>query len=102
TGPDRFVQFPEWRGLDQYSGIGGAGAPFFSGMSVTSASVVSRSPAMDAAFCTADRVTLVGSMMPALTISVYSPLAASYPCPLGRPRTFSTTTEPSAPALVAI
>jgi hypothetical protein len=36
---------------DQYSGIGGpAGAPFFSGMSVISASVVSSSAAIDAAF----------------------------------------------------
>jgi len=36
---------------DQYSGIGGAAdPPFFSGISVISASVVSRSAAIDAAF----------------------------------------------------
>ena len=37
----------------------------FSGISDTSASVVSMSEAMDAAFCSAVRTTLVGSMTPA-------------------------------------
>jgi hypothetical protein len=36
----------------------------FSGLSVTSASVVSSMPAIEAAFCTADLVTLTGSMTP--------------------------------------
>ena len=45
---------------------GGIGASFFSsGMSQTSASVVSSSEAIDAAFCSAERTTLVGSMTPA-------------------------------------
>ena len=45
-------------------GIGGAGGPFFGGASATIASVVIRRPAIDAAFCSAARTTLVGSMMP--------------------------------------
>jgi len=36
---------------------------------VTSASVVSMSPAIDAAFCNAERVTFVGSTIPAFTMS---------------------------------
>ena len=45
---------------------GGIGASFFSsGMSHTSASVVSSSDAIDDAFCSAERTTLVGSMTPA-------------------------------------
>jgi hypothetical protein len=35
--------------------------------------------ATEAAFCKADRETLAGSMIPALTISTISPLAALYP-----------------------
>ena len=42
---------------------------FGSGMSATIASVVSRSDEIDAAFCSAFRTTLVGSMTPALTMS---------------------------------
>ena len=41
-----------------------AGAAF-SGLSAMTASVVRNSAAMDAAFCSAERVTLAGSMMPA-------------------------------------
>jgi hypothetical protein len=37
------------------------------------ASVVIRSPAIDAAFCKAERTTFVGSMMPLLTRLTYSP-----------------------------
>src|SRR3954468_16940305 len=40
---------------------GMAGADF-SGLSATTASVVRNRPAMDAAFCSAERVTLAGSM----------------------------------------
>ena len=47
-----------------------------SGFSTTSVSVVSSMPAMDAAFCTAERVTLTGSMTPCATRSPYSPVAA--------------------------
>ena len=43
-----------------------AGAWDFSGMSVISASVVRIMAAMEAAFSTAERVTLAGSMMPEL------------------------------------
>src|SRR4051812_43421759 len=42
-------------------------------------SVVSIKPAMLAALVSADFVTLVGSMMPALNISTYSPVLALYP-----------------------
>src|SRR5208283_1071424 len=41
-------------------------------ISATRASVVSISPAMDAAFCSARRVTFAGSITPILTISPYS------------------------------
>ena len=43
---------------------------------VTRTSVVSIRPAMLAAFCKAERVTLVGSTMPALNMSTYSPVFA--------------------------
>ena len=56
-------------------GMGGIGFSSF-GSSATMASVVSNSPAMDAAFCSAVRVTLVGSTMPSCTMSPYSPVAA--------------------------
>ena len=39
------------------------------------ASVVSKRPEIEAAFCNALRVTLVGSTMPAFTRSSYSPVA---------------------------
>src|SRR5260370_250213 len=81
---------------------GPAGAGFFSGFSTITASVVRNSPAIDAAFCSAERVTLAGSMMPALNMSTYSPSAALRPWPADRPRTFSATTPPSRPALIAI
>src|SRR5690606_22145958 len=44
--------------------------------SATSASVVSSRAAMEAAFCSVERVTLAGSMTPALNMSVNSPVAA--------------------------
>src|SRR5690606_12644109 len=66
----------------------------FSGLSATTASVVRNSPAIDAAFCSAERVTLAGSMMPASIRSLYSPVEASRPWPCGRVLTFSTTTPP--------
>src|SRR5919107_786531 len=78
------------------------GAAFFSGLSATTASVVRNRPAMEAAFCRAERVTLTGSLMPAASRSTYSPVAAFRPWPAGRPRTLSTTTPGSRPALKAI
>jgi hypothetical protein len=42
---------------------------------LTPNSVVSSRPAMEAAFCSAVRVTLVGSTTPAFTRSSYSPVA---------------------------
>ena len=48
---------------------GAAGAGFFSGFSAITASVVRNRPAIEAAFCSADRVTFAGSMMPALNMS---------------------------------
>ena len=74
----------------------------FSGLSAITASVVRNSAAIDAAFCSAERVTLAGSMMPALIKSTYSPVAAFKPKPGAKLRTFSATTPPSRPALIAI
>jgi len=48
---------------------GMAGGAFFSGFSATIASVVTSRPATDAASCSAVRTTLVGSMMPAFSMS---------------------------------
>ena len=45
-----------------------------SGLSVIMASVVRTIAAIDAAFSTAERVTLAGSTMPALSMSTYSPV----------------------------
>ena len=56
-------------------GIGGGGMSFL-GSSTMAQSVVSNKPAMDAAFCNAERVTLVGSIMPSFSKSPYFPLAA--------------------------
>ena len=44
---------------------------------VRDAATVSVEAAIDEAFSTADRVTLAGSMMPALTMSTYSPVRTS-------------------------
>lgn len=57
-------------------GAGGAGGV---GISVTMLSVVSNVAATEAAFCRAERVTLVGSIMPLVTMSVYLFLSASKP-----------------------
>ncbi len=66
-------------------------------------SVVSSSEATLEAFCRAVLVTLVGSMIPALSISVYSSLYASKPSlAFLEESTFSTTREPSTPALATI
>jgi hypothetical protein len=54
-------------------------AAAFSGLSATTASVVRNSAAIDAAFCSAERTTLVGSGMPAASMSPYSPVAALRP-----------------------
>src|SRR5690242_11734676 len=80
----------------------GIPAGSFSGGSATIASVVRMFLAIEAAFCSADRVTMVGSMTPSATRSPYSPLEAFRPSPAFRPRTFSTTTEASKPELSAI
>ena len=54
-----------------------------SGFSTTARSAVSTIAAIDAAFCSAERVTLAGSMMPALTMSTHSPVAALKPVAVG-------------------
>src|SRR6185295_1113783 len=82
--------------------VGSAGAAAFSGLSATTASVVRNSAAMDAAFCSAERVTLTGSATPALSRSSYSLVWAFRPWPAGRLRTFSATTPGSRPELKAI
>ncbi len=50
-----------------------------SGLSAMTASVVRNSAAIDAAFCSADRVTFVASGTPAFSRSSYSPVAALRP-----------------------
>ena len=63
------------------------GAPFAfkaqvsrsAGISVIMHSIVSNKPAIEAAFCSAMRVTFVGSTTPAFTRSSYSPVATLYP-----------------------
>ena len=57
--------------------IGGIAGASFSGSSVTAASVVRIMPAIEHAFSTATRATLVGSMIPALNMLTYSPVRAS-------------------------
>ena len=58
--------------------------------------------AIEAAFCSAERVTMAGSMMPAATRSSISFVAAFRPQPFFALRTSLMTTEPSRPALCAI
>jgi len=57
----------------------GPALPGRHGLSATSTSVVRNSAAMDAAFCSAERVTLAGSTMPSSIMSTYSPVAALRP-----------------------
>ena len=57
--------------------------------------------AIDAAFCSAERVTMAGSMMPALTRSTTSPVSTLRPKPFFALRASLTTTEASRPAFVA-
>ena len=74
-------------------------APAFSGASATIASVVRMFFAIDAAFCSAERVTIVGSVMPAfevLDLARVDVQALALGLAL---RTCWTTTEPSRPAL---
>ena len=77
-------------------------APAGSGLSAMTASVVRNRAAIDAAFCSAERVTLAASMTPSLTRSSYSPVAALRPSAPLRSRTRWTTTPPSRPAFSAI
>src|ERR671911_2987576 len=80
-----------------------AGAFCSSGLSAMTASVVRNRAAIDAAFCSAERVTLAASMMPALVRSSYSSVAALRPSDTpSSARTRSVTTPPSCPALMAI
>jgi hypothetical protein len=60
--------------------MGGAGGSFW-GLFVTTVSVVIRREATLAAFCKANRTTLVGSMTPASILSTYSSLSPSNPEP---------------------
>src|SRR5262249_40820462 len=57
--------------------------------------------AIDAAFCSAERVTIAGSITPAATRSSISLVAAFRPCPFLALRTSLTTTDPSSPAFSA-
>jgi hypothetical protein len=71
-------------------------------ISATIASVVRMFLAIEAAFCSAERVTMAGSMTPSATRSTISPVAALSPKPFLALRTSFTTTEPSWPAFSAI
>ncbi len=82
--------------------VAAAGGLLGSGLSAMTVSVVSSRPAIDAAFCSAERVTLAGSTTPNPIMSPYSPVRALRPWPVSSPRTFSTMTLPSRPAFVAI
>src|SRR5690625_5452696 len=66
-------------------------SPFLDGFSTTTASVVSISAATDAAFSSAVRVTLVGSITPASIRSSYFSLLALYPNAPSPSSTFCTT-----------
>src|SRR5437660_4218363 len=83
--------------------VGIPGAPLGSGLSATIASVVINSPATEPASCSATRTTLVGSIIPAFTMSLYSPDCASKP-KFGSSLSVSlpTTIEPSTPEFSAI
>src|SRR5260370_25234240 len=74
-----------------------------SGRSPTIATLVINNPASEAASCSATRTTLVGSMIPAATMSLYSPDCASKP-KFGSSLSVSlpTTIEPSTPEFSAI
>src|SRR3954468_19523209 len=76
--------------------------PSLSWISATIASVVRMFLAIEAAFCSAERVTMAGSMTPSATRSTISPVAAFRPKPFLALRTSLTTTEPSWPAFSAI
>ena len=65
------------------------------------ASVVRMFLAIEAAFCSAERVTMAGSMTPALTRSMSSPESTFRPQPFLALRTSLTTTEASRPAFDA-
>ena len=73
-----------------------------SGLSATILSVVSTIAAIDAAFWSANLVTLVGSTIPLSIILTYFSLRASKPMPFALALILSTITEPSSPALAAI
>ena len=65
--------------MPDMSGIPPPPPPSLSGISATMTSVVRMFFAIDAAFCSAERVTMAGSMMPAATRSTISPFSAFRP-----------------------
>jgi len=71
-------------------------------ISTIALSVVNNIAEIEAAFCSADLVTLVGSTIPASIIFTYFSFRASNPIPWSELITFSTITEPSSPAFSAI
>ena len=75
--------------------IAGAAGAAGSGLSATTASVVNNNAETDAAFCNAERVTFVGSTIPASTMFTHSPVAALNPVPNSTFFNLSTMTEPS-------
>ena len=75
--------------------IGGIAGAAGSGLSAITASVVNNKAEMDAAFCKAERVTFVGSTIPADTMLTHSPFAALKPVPNSARFNWSTITEPS-------
>ena len=75
--------------------IAGAAGAAGSGLSATTASVVNNNAATEAAFCNAERVTFVGSTIPASSMFTHSPVAALKPTPKSAFFNLSMITEPS-------
>ena len=76
--------------------------PLSSLISIKAHSVVNIIPATEAAFSNATRVTFLGSIIPANSISTYSSVLALYPKSPVPSATLATTTEPSRPAFSTI
>src|SRR5699024_10131123 len=82
--------------------VGSAAEASGSGIVATAASVVNSKADTDAAFCKAERVTFVGSIIPASIMSTSSPVNALNPIPFSLFFRRSMITPPSTPAFLAI
>src|SRR5699024_3938589 len=82
--------------------VGSSAGASGSGIVATAASVVNSKADTDAAFCKAERVTFVGSIIPASIMSTSSPVNALNPIPFSLFFRRSMITPPSTPAFLAI